>query len=182
MNRLETKLEGPILIEPPAHSDARGFFVETYRRNEWAALGITEDFVQDNHSRSRRGVVRGIHFQLPPGQAKLMSCPRGAIFDVVVDLRRGSPTFGEWESCELSDENHRQLYIPIGFGHGYCVLSDLADVAYKVSDYYDPEIERGIAWDDPDVGIEWPAGLELSVSARDASAPRLAELGDELAF
>jgi dTDP-4-dehydrorhamnose 3,5-epimerase len=182
MNKVETKLEGPLLLEPTVHGDARGFFVETYRENDWAAFGITENFVQDNHSRSRRGVVRGIHFQLPPGQAKLIRCSRGAIFDVVVDLRRGSPTFGAWESHELSDENHRQLYIPIGFGHGFCVLSDVADVAYKVSGYYDPAIERGIAWDDPDVGIEWPSGLDLSVSERDATAPRLAEIADELPF
>lgn len=182
MNRVETKLEGPLLLEPKVHGDSRGFFVETYRKSDWAALGITEDFVQDNHSRSGKGVVRGIHFQLPPGQAKLIRCSRGAIFDVVVDLRRGSPTFGAWESHELSDENHRQLYIPIGFGHGFCVVSDVADVAYKVSGYYDAAIERGIAWDDRDVGIEWPSGLELSVSERDATAPRLAEIADELPF
>jgi dTDP-4-dehydrorhamnose 3,5-epimerase len=182
MNRLETKLDGPILIEPAVHGDARGFFVETYRRDQWAALGIHDDFVQDNYSRSRRGVVRGIHFQLPPGQAKLVRCSRGAIFDVVVDLRRGSPTFAQWESCELSDENHRQLYIPVGFGHGFCALSEVADVAYKVSSYYDAKIERGIAWDDPDVGIEWPASLDLSVSERDMTAPHLAELGDEIPF
>jgi dTDP-4-dehydrorhamnose 3,5-epimerase len=182
MKRLDTRLHGPILIEPAIHGDARGFFAETYRRNEWAELGIEDEFVQDNHSRSGKGVVRGIHFQLPPGQAKLIRCSRGAIFDVVVDLRRGSPTFGVWESHELSDENHRQLYIPLGFGHGFCVVSDVADVSYKVSGYYDAEIERGIAWDDPDVEIEWPAGLELSVSERDRTAPRLAELRDALPF
>jgi dTDP-4-dehydrorhamnose 3,5-epimerase len=182
MNKVETRLDGPLLLEPAVHGDARGFFVETFRQNDWAALGIGETFVQDNHSRSRQGVVRGIHFQLPPGQAKLIRCSRGAIFDVVVDLRRGSPTFGEWESHELDDVHHRQLYIPVGFGHGFCVLSDVADVAYKVSDYYDPAIERGIAWDDPDVGIKWPSGLELSVSERDANAPRLAEIADELTF
>jgi dTDP-4-dehydrorhamnose 3,5-epimerase len=182
MRRVDTRLAGPLLLEPTVHGDARGFFVETFRENDWAALGITEHFVQDNHSRSARGVVRGIHFQLPPGQAKLVRCSTGAIFDVVVDLRRESPTFGEWESHELDDVHHRQLYIPVGFGHGFCVLSDVADVAYKVSDYYDPAIERGFAWDDPDVGIEWPAELDFTVSERDAAAPRLAELADELPF
>jgi dTDP-4-dehydrorhamnose 3,5-epimerase len=182
MRQVDTRIDGPLLIEPTAHGDARGFFVETYRKNVFASLGIEDDFVQDNHSRSGRGVVRGIHFQLPPGQAKLVRCARGAIFDVIVDLRRGSPTYGEWEGHELSDENHRQLYIPIGFGHGFCVLSELADVTYKVSGYYDASIERGIAYDDPDVGIEWPSGFELQVSERDATAARLADVRDELPF
>jgi dTDP-4-dehydrorhamnose 3,5-epimerase len=182
MRQVDTRIEGPILIEPTVHGDARGFFAETYRKNVFAELGIEEDFVQDNHSRSGRGVVRGIHFQLSPGQAKLVRCARGAIFDVIVDLRRGSPTYGEWEGHELSDENHRQLYIPIGFGHGFCVLSEIADVTYKVSGYYDASIERGIAYDDPDVGIEWPTGVELQVSERDASAPRLADVRDSLPF
>jgi dTDP-4-dehydrorhamnose 3,5-epimerase len=164
VKRLKTRLDGPILIEPEVHGDARGFFVETYRKSEYAQLGIEQDFVQDNHSRSGRGVVRGIHFQLPPGQAKLVRCARGAILDVAVDLRRGSPTFGEWEGHELTDENLRQLYLPIGFGHGFCVLSEVADVIYKVSGYYDAAIERGIAYDDPEVGVEWPTGIELIVS------------------
>jgi dTDP-4-dehydrorhamnose 3,5-epimerase len=175
LNRLDTKLQGPILIEPAVHGDARGFFAETYRKNEYEKLGIVTDFVQDNHSRSSRGVVRGIHFQLPPGQAKLVRCARGAIFDVAVDLRRSSPTFGQWEGYELSDENMHQVYLPIGFGHGFCVLSDVADVIYKVSGYYDGSIERGIAYDDPELGIEWPSEVELIVSERDATAPRLSE-------
>jgi dTDP-4-dehydrorhamnose 3,5-epimerase len=182
VNQVETRLLGPILIEPTVHGDSRGFFVETYRKNEYAKLGIGEDFVQDNHSRSSRGVVRGIHFQLPPGQAKLVRCAHGTIFDVVVDLRRSSPTYGQWEGHELSDENARQLYVPIGFGHGFCVLSEVADVIYKVSGYYDASIERGIAWDDPDVGVAWPTDVELIVSERDASAPRLAEVADSLPF
>jgi dTDP-4-dehydrorhamnose 3,5-epimerase len=182
MRRLDTRLQGPSLIEPEVHRDDRGFFVETYRKNVLAKLGIHEDFVQDNHSRSVRGVVRGIHFQLPPGQAKLVRVARGAIFDVVVDLREGSPTFGQWESHELSDENHRAIYIPIGFGHGFCVVSEVADVVYKTSGYYDPAIERGIAWNDPEIGIEWPDGLELTVSQRDATAPRLSEVAAELPF
>ncbi len=182
MNRVATTLEGPILIEPAVHGDSRGFFVETYRKNEYERLGIVEDFVQDNHSRSARGVVRGIHFQLPPGQAKLVRCSRGTIMDVVVDLRRGSPTYSQWEAHELSDENQRQLYVPIGFGHGFCVLSEVADVIYKVSGYYDPSIERGIAYDDPDVGVDWPSDIELSVSERDATAPRLRDVADQLPF
>jgi len=185
--RLETRLEGPILVEPKVFRDERGFFHETYRRDEWAELGIAGDFVQDNHSRSRRGVVRGMHFQTPAGphglgQAKLVRCARGAILDVVVDLRRGSPTFGEWEAFELADENLRQLFCPAGFAHGFCVLSEEADVVYRCDAYYDRDAERGIAYDDPEVGIEWPAGLELSPSRRDAEAPRLSKVAAELPF
>ena len=164
-----------MLIESAVHGDARGFFQETYRREAFAELGVAEDFVQDNHSRSRRGIVRGMHFQL--GTAKLVRCARGAVFDVLVDIRPDSDTFGQWEGFELSDENHRQLYCPDGFAHGFCVLSEIADVVYSCSDYYAPESEGGFAYDDPDVGIEWPAGLELSASARDAVAPALRELG-----
>ena len=131
MRRLETKLTGPVLIEPVAHGDERGFFVETYRRNLFAQLGVGDDFVQDNHSRSRRGVVRGLHVQ--PGMAKLVRCARGAIFDVVVDVRPGSEAFGHWEGHELSDVNHRMLYCPDGFAHGFCVLSEEADVVYALS-------------------------------------------------
>ncbi len=180
MHALENRLTGPILIEPVVHGDARGFFLETYRKQTLRELGIEDDFVQDNHSRSRSGVVRGMHFQ--PGMAKLVRCARGAIFDVVVDLRRDSPAFGRWEGFELSDENHRQLYCPDGFAHGFCVLSDVADVLYKTSAYWDPELEGGFAYNDPDVGIEWPAGVELAASARDAGAPRLAELRPKLPF
>jgi dTDP-4-dehydrorhamnose 3,5-epimerase len=174
MRRLPTQLDGPILVEPVRHGDDRGFFMETYRRNVFAELGIADEFVQDNHSRSRQGIVRGMHFQ--PGMAKLVRCARGAILDVVVDIRPGSGTFGEWEAHELSDESARELYVPEMFGHGFCVLSDVADVVYLCSDYYDPETEAGFAYDDPDVGIDWPQGLELTVSERDRSAPRLAEL------
>jgi dTDP-4-dehydrorhamnose 3,5-epimerase len=182
VKRVPTRLEGPLLIEPSVHGDGRGFFVETYRKNVMEELGIEDDFVQGNHSRSRRGVVRGIHFQLPPGQAKLVRCAHGSILDVVVDLRRGSPTYGGWEGHELSDENLRQIYIPIGFGHGFCVLSETADVIYMTSGYYDPAIERGIAWDDPDVGIEWPSELELLASDRDTRAPLLSEIANSLPF
>jgi dTDP-4-dehydrorhamnose 3,5-epimerase len=181
MDRLETRLEGPILVRPVVHGDARGFFQETYRRSEYAELGIAEEFVQDNHSRSRHGIVRGMHFQVGRGMAKLVRCGRGTILDVLVDLRRGSPTFGEWEAFELNDENLHQLYCPIGFAHGFCVTSESADVMYKCDAYYDESIERGIRYDDPEIGIDWP-DVELIPSERDASAPRLAEIADELPF
>jgi len=177
----ETKLDGALLIEPVVHGDARGFFQETYRSDEFAELGIEVEFVQDNHSRSQRGVLRGMHFQVREGQAKLVRCARGAIYDVIVDLRRGSPTYGEWEAHQLDDERHLQLFVPVGFAHGFCVTSDVADVIYKCSTYYDPELERGIAFNDPDLGIEWP-GLDPVVSERDAQAPRLAEIAHELPF
>ena len=182
MRRLETRLDGPILIEPVVHGDRRGFFHETYRKGVYAELGIYDDFVQDNHSRSRRGVVRGMHFQVGDGMAKLVRCAYGAIVDVLVDLRQGSPTFGQWEAFELDDENLHQLYCPIGFAHGFVVTGDTADVIYKCSAYYDEAIERGIKYDDPDVGIEWPSDIELEPSERDASAPLLREIEAELPF
>lgn len=171
-----------MLIEPRVHPDSRGFFLESYRRDAYAELGIDVDFVQDNHSRSTRGVVRGMHFQVGAGQAKLVRCARGSIVDVVVDIRRGSPTFGRWEAFDLDDERLRQLYVPIGFAHGFCVTGDQADVVYKCSSYYDGALERGIRFDDPDIGIEWPAGLELHPSRRDAEGPLLREIADELPF
>ena len=182
LESVPTRLAGPVLLRPRVHGDDRGFFLETWRRESYAELGIDDEFVQDNHSRSSRGVVRGIHFQVGPGQAKLVRCARGAILDVIVDLRRGSATYGEWEAHELSDENHHQLYVPIGFGHGFCVLSDVADVLYRVTSYYDADLEQGIAYDDPEVGVEWPAGLELRVSERDRTAPRLRDVADRLPF
>ena len=175
MRRVDTRLDGPVLIEPVVHGDARGFFQETYRKAVFADLGVHEEFVQDNHSRSRLGVLRGMHFQ--PGQAKLVRCARGSILDVLVDIRPGSPSFGQWESFALDDETHRQLYVPDGFAHGFCVTSELADVVYKVSTYYDPDAESGFRFDDPEVGIEWPEGIELQVSDRDRTAPLLSELG-----
>ena len=179
MRRLETRLDGPILIEPILHEDERGFFQETYRRSAYEELGIEDDFVQENHSRSGRGVVRGMHFQV--GQAKLVRCARGEIVDVLVDIRRGSPSFGAWEAFALSDRNHHQLYCPVGFAHGFCVTSESADVLYKCSSYYEPRLERAIAYNDPDVGIAWPR-LRLTVSERDAAAPLLREIEGELAF
>ncbi|MFZ0091260.1 MAG: dTDP-4-dehydrorhamnose 3,5-epimerase [Solirubrobacteraceae bacterium] len=181
MERLETRLAGPVLIRPAVHGDERGFFHESYRRSAFAELGIGEEFVQDNHSRSRHGVVRGMHFQIGKGTSKLVRCARGAIVDVVVDLRRGSPTYGEWEAFELTDENLRQLYCPVGFAHGFAVTGDVADVVYKCSTYYDGSIERGIAYDDPDIAIQWPQ-IELIPSERDATAPRLSEIEADLPF
>lgn len=185
--RLDTRLEGPILIQPKVFRDERGFFHESYRREEWARLGVGQELIQDNHSRSLKRVVRGMHFQSrggprDEGMAKLVRCSAGAILDVVVDVRRGSPTFGEWEAFELDDENLRQLLCPVGFAHGFCVVSEVADVVYRCDAYYDPASEGGIAYDDPDLGIAWPAGLELNPSARDARAPRLREVADELPF
>ncbi|MGH2847595.1 MAG: dTDP-4-dehydrorhamnose 3,5-epimerase, partial [Thermoleophilaceae bacterium] len=159
---------------PAVHGDARGFFCETYRKSALAEVGVHDEFVQDNHSRSGRGVLRGMHFQ--PGQAKLVRCARGAILDVLVDIRPASPSFGSWEGFELDDEKHRQLYLPDGFAHGFCVVSEVADVVYKVSTYYDPAAESGFRFDDPEVGIEWPSDVELEASARDREAPPLREL------
>jgi dTDP-4-dehydrorhamnose 3,5-epimerase len=176
-----TRLGAPRLVEPVVHGDERGFFLETFRADVLADAGVDDDFVQDNHSRSLHGIVRGMHFQ--PGMAKLVRCARGAIFDVVVDIRRGSPTFGQWEGYELNDENHRQLYCPDGFAHGFCVLSEVADVAYKTSSYWDPALEAGFAFDDPEVAIAWPLEpSELVASARDSAAPKLSELRDSLPF
>lgn len=180
MERLPTTLSGPVLLQPIVHGDHRGFFLETYRRSTLADFGITDEFVQDNHSRSRAGVIRGMHFQ--PGMAKLVRCARGAIYDVLVDLRRGSPTFGHWEGAELSDSNHHQLYCPDGFAHGFCVLSDVADVVYMTSAYYDAQAERGFAYNDPAVAVEWPVDVELAASERDSRAPALAEIADSLPF
>jgi dTDP-4-dehydrorhamnose 3,5-epimerase len=155
--------------------------LETFRADVLQRFGITDQFVQDNHSRSCQGTLRGMHFQTSPGQAKLVRCSRGAVLDVIVDLRQGSPSFGQWESFRLDDELHHLLYIPIGFAHGFCVLSSEADFTYKCSSYYNPETELELAYDDPAVGIEWP-DLELTVSQRDASAPSLMEIANRLPF
>jgi dTDP-4-dehydrorhamnose 3,5-epimerase len=163
------------------HRDERGFFLESFRRDAFAELGIADDFVQDNHSRSGRGIVRGMHFQIGAGQAKLVRVARGEVVDVLVDIRKGSPTFGQWEAFTVNDENLHQVYAPVGFAHGFCVTSDIADVVYRCSNYYDAEIERGIAFNDPDVGIEWP-DIELIPSERDANAPLLRDVEGELPF
>ena len=181
MRRLPTRLDGLVLIAPAVHRDERGFFLESFRADDLARLGVDCAWVQDNHSRSARGVLRGLHFTIGAGQAKLVRAARGAIVDVAVDLRRGSPTYGEWESHVLDDVDHHALYLPVGFAHGFCVLSDVADVVYKCSDYYDAGRERGIAFDDPDVGVEWP-DLPLVISSRDRDAPLLRDVRDELPF
>jgi dTDP-4-dehydrorhamnose 3,5-epimerase len=177
--RIDTEIDGLVLVQPTVITDDRGFFFETYRRNEYAALDIGVEFVQDNHSRSVHGTIRALHFQLQPGQAKLIRCARGSIYDVAVDLRKGSPTYGRHEAFVLSDKNAQQAFIPVGFAHGFCVTSDEADVAYKVSSYYEGATERGIAWDDPAIGVQWPVEEPL-VSDRDRANPRLEEIADEL--
>jgi len=178
-NKLETRLEGLVLVEPAVFPDSRGFFLETYRRDDYRELGIDVEFVQDNHSRSQRGAIRAFHFQLEPGQAKLVRAARGTVYDVAIDLRRDSPTYRQHEAFELSDSNNRQLFVPVGFAHGFCVTSDMADVTYKVSNYYDAASERGIAFDDPELGVEWPVDEPL-VSDRDRANPRLREIEDQL--
>jgi dTDP-4-dehydrorhamnose 3,5-epimerase len=185
MRVLPTRLEGLVAVEPATFADERGFFSETYRGSWHEQLGLPdgESFVQDNHSRSSRGVLRGMHLQIGAGVGKLVRCARGRIVDIAVDVRHGSPTYGQWEAVELDDESMREVYVPVGFAHGFCVLSDVADVIYKQTGYYDPQLERGIAWNDPDVDIDWPLQeAELTVSARDAAAPLLRELSDELPF
>jgi dTDP-4-dehydrorhamnose 3,5-epimerase len=176
-HRLPTELPGVVLIEPDVHGDERGFLVETFRDAAMPELGIDVRFVQDNHSRSKGPVLRGIHTQR--GQAKLVRCPRGRIWDVAVDLRPDSPTYKQWEGHELDGESHRQLFVPAGFGHGFCLLSDEADVIYRLSSYYDPELESGVAWNDPELAIEWPI-TDPMLSERDRTAPRLAEVADSL--
>jgi len=178
MKRLPTRLDGPILFEAEVHGDARGFFVETFRSSDLQDVS----FVQFNQSRSGRGIVRGMHFQVGEGLTKLVRCGRGEVLDVIVDVRPGSPTFGEWESALLDDVSHRALLVPVGFAHGFCVLSEVADLLYMQDGYYDPETERGIHYADPDVGIEWPDDLYLTPSQRDSGAPRLAEIAGELHF
>jgi dTDP-4-dehydrorhamnose 3,5-epimerase len=182
MRVLETRLDGPVVFAPRVFGDERGFFVETWRAGDWAEHGVPERFVQDNHSRSRRGTLRGIHFQTHPGQGKLVRCARGRIWDVVVDLRRGSDTFGQWEAFVLDDEEHLQLWVPVGFGHGFCVLSETADVVYKCTSVYDPATESGFRWDDPEVAIAWPDDVEPLLSDRDRNAPALGEIADGLPF
>ena len=166
MNVIPGGLEGLLVIEPKVFRDDRGFFLEPYNAPRYKAAGIEVDFVQDNHSLSSHGVLRGLHFQTTPGQAKLLRCARGRIWDVAVDIRPGSRTFGKWWAVELDDQSHRQLFIPVGFAHGFCVLSETAEVLYKCSSVYDASVESGIAWNDPDIGVAWPVANPI-VSARD---------------
>lgn len=167
-----------ILVEPKTFRDDRGFFLESYHAERFDAGGIHCTFPQDNHSRSVRGTLRGLHYQTRPGQAKLVRCVRGSIWDVAVDIRPSSPTFGRWVAQELSEDNQRMLFVPIGFAHGFVVLSDMADVLYKCSHYYVAETEAGVAWDDPDLALPWPVDLPL-LSDRDRKNPRLRDLFPE---
>jgi dTDP-4-dehydrorhamnose 3,5-epimerase len=175
MKRLPTTLDGLVLIEPVVHGDERGFFIETFRDDVYRDLGVDATFVQDNHSRSAYGVLRGLHYQDAPGQAKLIRVARGRVYDVAVDIRPDSPTFGRFESVILDDSAHHQLYIPPGFAHGFATISPAADVVYKVGSYYDGATERGLAWDDPELAIQWPLDDPV-VSRRDQDNPRLREI------
>jgi dTDP-4-dehydrorhamnose 3,5-epimerase len=168
------QIPGVVLIEPRVFTDARGCFFESYQRQRYRALGLPLDFVQDNHSRSRRGVLRGLHYQIDRPQAKLVWVVRGAAFDVVVDLRRGSPAFGHWAAVMLDDTNRRQIYVPAGCAHGFCALADETELAYKCTDLYAPEFERTIAWNDPDLAITWPIA-DPTLSHKDARGLSFAE-------
>jgi dTDP-4-dehydrorhamnose 3,5-epimerase len=175
VNIIATPLPGVLVLEPKVHGDARGFFVETLRASALRNAGVGVEFVQHNQSRSRRGVLRGLHYQLLQPQGKLVRCARGSVYDVAVDVRRGSPTFGQWFGAVLDDVTHRQMYVPPGFAHGFCVLSEEADFVYLCSDYYHPASEQGIAWNDPALAIAWPdTGVPPQLSAKDTTWPVLA--------
>ncbi|WP_447979736.1 dTDP-4-dehydrorhamnose 3,5-epimerase [Candidatus Nitrospira bockiana] len=170
-----------VLIEHEMFKDARGFFVESYKERDFSAFGIPH-FVQDNHSRSMKGILRGLHYQKEPASiGKLVRCLRGHIFDVAIDMRKGSPHFGKWVGVDLTEENNKMLYVPPGFAHGFCVLSDIADVFYKMTGYYSQEHDRGIVWNDPDLGIHWPI-QSPSVSSKDANAPRLRDADNNFLY
>jgi dTDP-4-dehydrorhamnose 3,5-epimerase len=171
-----------VLIKPHVFGDGRGFFLEVYKRSDFIAHGITDVFVQTNHSRSARGVLRGLHYQKQPmAQGKLISVAQGAIFDVAVDIRRGSPTYGTWVGRTLTSENHHLLYIPPGFAHGFCVLSEYADLIYQVTAEYSAEHDRGILWNDPGIGIEWPI-TEPALSAKDVCQPKLGDADNNAVY
>jgi dTDP-4-dehydrorhamnose 3,5-epimerase len=175
---LPTKFDGVYIIVPQVFSDARGFFMETYHQTRYAEAGINCNFVQDNLSHSVSGTLRGLHYQLQQAQTKLIQVIKGAVFDVVVDIRRGSPSFGQWAGVNLSDENNRQLFVPKGFAHGFCVLSKVAHVVYKCSDFYAPKDEGGILWSDPDLAIDWPVEKPL-LSEKDSQLPHLGDIPPE---
>jgi len=176
MNVIETRLPGVVLVEPTVFGDERGYFMEAFQAERYARAGIAGPFVQDNVSFSRKGVLRGLHFQHPNPQGKLVSVLQGEAFDVAVDIRAGSPMFGHWAGCRLSGENMRQLWIPPGFAHGFCVTSETALLAYKCTDYYNPDAEMSVRFDDPEIGIDWPALAERNLSAKDAEANPLASI------
>jgi len=180
MKMIETKLPGVLIIEPRVFGDTRGFFLETWNRERYLAAGFPDvAFVQDNHSRSQKGVLRGLHFQLNHPQGKLVQVATGIVFDVAVDVCPESPTYCQWVGVELSGKNHRQLWIPTGYAHGFCVLSDVADFQYKCTEFYHPEDESGVLWNDPDIGIDWPMQKPL-LSQKDAALPKLADISREL--
>ncbi len=179
MKIIQTKLQGCVIIEPRVFGDDRGFFLETFQANRYKdEVGIKLSFVQDNHSRSVKGVLRGLHFQKKKPQGKLVRVVRGEVYDVALDIRKGSPTFGEWEAVILSEDNKKQFWIPPGFAHGFIVLSDTADFEYKCTDYYDPDDEVSVLWSDPDLGINWPK-IDVKLSAKDCNALRLKDLSLE---
>lgn len=175
MKIIETSLSGVLVFEPKVFGDERGFFVETFRESTFIEADLNLKFVQDNQSRSRRGVLRGLHYQLRQPQGKLVRVARGQVFDVAVDVRRGSPTFGQWTGVILDDESHRQMYIPPSFAHGFVVLSEVADFVYRCTDYYHPQSEAGILWNDPDIGIDWPKEVldVVALSEKDSQLPFL---------
>ena len=173
MQVIATCLPDVLLLEPKVFGDPRGFFMESWNRQTFADLGLDLDFVQDNHSRSTRGVLRGLHYQLNQPQGKLVRVTSGAVFDVAVDLRRSSPHFGQWTGHELSADNQRMLWVPPGFAHGFLVLSDSADFLYKTTAYYAPQWDRGIRWDDPEIGVQWPLALAPTLSSKDQVLPLL---------
>jgi dTDP-4-dehydrorhamnose 3,5-epimerase len=175
MKATPTRLPEVLIIEPKVFGDARGFFFESWNAREFERAGIRANFVQDNHSRSEKGVLRGLHYQVRQPQGKLVRVLAGEIFDVAVDIRRSSPTFGKWEGVRLSAESKSTLWVPIGFAHGFCVLSDFAEVLYKTTDFYAPEHERSIAWNDPDLKIDWPLSGMPTLSRKDAAGLRLRE-------
>ena len=175
MNVIRTAIPEVVLIEPKVFGDARGFFFESFNQKAFnEATGTNHQFVQDNHSRSAKGVLRGLHYQIQQPQGKLVRVVRGAVFDVAVDIRKSSPTFGQWVAEELSEDNHRQLWVPPGFAHGFVVLSEMAEFLYKTTDYYAPQFERCIAWNDPDLAIDWPnMGMAPLLSAKDGAGRKL---------
>lgn len=177
MNVITCDIDGPLILEPKVFGDGRGFFLESWNATSFAEIGLDVTFVQDNHSRSQKGVLRGLHFQNPAPQGKLVRVVRGAVFDAIVDLRQSSPTFGQWTSVLLSAENKRMFWVPEGFAHGFLTLEDDTDFLYKCTSAYLPQNEHSLAWDDPEVGIEWPLeGIELKLSAKDAAGVPIASV------
>jgi len=181
MKVIRTAIDGVLILEPKVFGDERGFFMESFNQKAFnEAVGHEVSFVQDNHSRSAKGVLRGLHYQRAPhAQGKLVRVTQGSVFDVAVDIRKGSPTYGQWVGVELSDQNHKQLWMPPGLAHGFLVVSESADFLYKTTDYYAPQAEGSVRWDDPDLAIPWPlGGMTPALSAKDAAAPRLKEIPD----